>query len=105
MKNDNCIGRGSYGAVYKGSYQGTPAAVKIIPIGDSSVMTNEFLIPLRLSHPHIVRMMAVAKSKTQILIANEYIHGANLHQVLYKDTPIKYIRLPCEIQLEKWITQ
>ncbi|XP_041954785.1 uncharacterized protein LOC121713843 isoform X2 [Alosa sapidissima] len=89
VNNDNCIGRGSYGAVYKGSYQGTPAAVKIIPIGDSSVITNEFLIPLRLSHPHIVRMMAVAKSETQILIANEYIHGANLHQVLYKGTSIK----------------
>ncbi|XP_062398153.1 uncharacterized protein LOC134088247 isoform X2 [Sardina pilchardus] len=90
VNNDNCIGRGSYGTVYKGSYLGTPAAVKIIPIGDSSVITNEFLIPLRLSHPHIVRMMAVAKSETQILIANEYIQGADLNQVLHKDTPIKY---------------
>ncbi|XP_076147617.1 GTPase IMAP family member 8-like isoform X2 [Alosa pseudoharengus] len=86
---NNLIGRGSYGAVYRGSYQGTPAAVKVMPIGDSSVITNEFLIPLRLSHPNIVRMMAVAKSETQILIANEYIHGANLQQVLYKDTPFK----------------
>ncbi|XP_062397838.1 microtubule-actin cross-linking factor 1-like isoform X2 [Sardina pilchardus] len=87
---NNCIGRGSYGTVYKGSYLGTPAAVKVIPIGDSSVITNEFLIPLRLSHPHIVRMMAVAKSETQILIANEYIQGADLNKVIYKDTPIKF---------------
>ncbi|XP_076157266.1 uncharacterized protein LOC143140340 isoform X2 [Alosa pseudoharengus] len=85
----NCIGSGSYGEVYKGSYQETPAAVKIIPIRDSSVITNEFLIPLRLSHPNIVRMMAVAKSETKILIANEYIQGANLNQVIYKDIPIK----------------
>ncbi|XP_062394002.1 uncharacterized protein LOC134082355 isoform X2 [Sardina pilchardus] len=113
----NCIGRGSYGTVYKGSYQGTPAAVKTMPIGDSSVITNEFLVPLvklrtipfesffvsitlpniqdalgairRLSHPHIVRMMAVAKSETQILIANQYIHGANLQQVLSRDHPSK----------------
>ncbi|XP_062398690.1 uncharacterized protein LOC134088643 [Sardina pilchardus] len=84
-----CIGHGSYGKVHRGSYQGTPAAVKIIPIGDNPVTTNEFTIPGRLSHPNIVRMLAVVKSETQILIANEYIHGANLQQVLYADTSIK----------------
>ncbi|KAL2092638.1 hypothetical protein ACEWY4_012436 [Coilia grayii] len=84
-----CIGYGSYGTVYKGSYQGTPAAVKVITTGHNPGITNEFIIPWRLSHPNIVRMMAVAKSEAQILIANEYIHGANLHQVLHTDTPIK----------------
>ncbi|XP_062398697.1 GTPase IMAP family member 8-like isoform X2 [Sardina pilchardus] len=84
-----CIGHGSYGTVHMGSYQGTPAAIKIIPVGDNPVTTNEFIIPGRLSHPNVVRMMAVAKSETQILIANEYIHGANLHQILHTDTPIK----------------
>ncbi|XP_041956876.1 GTPase IMAP family member 8-like isoform X3 [Alosa sapidissima] len=88
-----CIGHGSYGKVYRGSYQGTPAAVKIIPTGDNSVTTNEFIIPGRLSHSNIVRILAVAKSETQILIANEYIHGANLQQILFTDTPI-------ELQLE-----
>ncbi|XP_041932582.1 probable LRR receptor-like serine/threonine-protein kinase RPK1 [Alosa sapidissima] len=34
-------------------------------------------------------MMAVAKSETNILIANEYIQGADLNQVIYKDIPIK----------------
>ncbi|XP_063051868.1 uncharacterized protein LOC134446429 [Engraulis encrasicolus] len=84
-----CIGKGSYGVVYRGSYQGTPAAVKIITTGNNPAVTNEFIIPWRLSHPNIVRMMAVAKSETQILIANEYIHGANLQEVLHTDTPIK----------------
>ncbi|KAL2092651.1 hypothetical protein ACEWY4_012449 [Coilia grayii] len=84
-----CIGYGSYGTVYKGAYQGTPAAVKIVTTGHNPGITNEFIIPWRLSHPNIVRMMAVAKSEAQILIANEYIHGANLHQVLHTDTPIK----------------
>ncbi|XP_076127006.1 uncharacterized protein LOC143106561 [Alosa pseudoharengus] len=84
-----CIGHGSYGKVHRGSYQGTPVAVKIIPIGNNPVTKNEFLIPGRLSHPNIVRMVAVAQSETQILIANEYIHGANLQQVLFTDTPNK----------------
>ncbi|XP_031414674.2 cAMP-dependent protein kinase type 1-like [Clupea harengus] len=86
---DECIGRGSYGTVYRGSYQGTPAAVKMIEIRDNPRTTNEFIIPWRLSHPNIVRMIAVARSETHVLIANQYIHGANLQEVLYKDTPIK----------------
>ncbi|XP_062399831.1 uncharacterized protein LOC134089404 [Sardina pilchardus] len=90
----NRIGRGAYGAVYTGSYQETPAAIKIIPIEDGLHIANEFLIPLHLSHPHIVRMMAVAKSETQILIANEYIHGANLQEILYKKNT------PLQLQLE-----
>ena len=42
---DERIGRGSYGTVYRGSYQGTPAAVKMMEIGDNPVTTNEFIIP------------------------------------------------------------
>ncbi|XP_062386454.1 uncharacterized protein LOC134074663 [Sardina pilchardus] len=84
-----CIGQGAYGKVYRGSYQGTAAAVKILAVGDNPVKTNEFMVALHLSHPNIVWMMAVATSETQILIANEYIHGANLQQVVYTDTPIQ----------------
>lgn len=46
VNQEESIGRGSYGSVYRGSYQGTPAAVKIIPIGDNKMTTNEFLIPM-----------------------------------------------------------
>ena len=42
---DERIGRGSYGTVYRGSYQGTPAAVKMMEIGDNPVTTNELIIP------------------------------------------------------------
>lgn len=40
-----CIGEGSYGVVYKGTYQGTPAAVKIIGIPDNPAAINEFTAP------------------------------------------------------------
>ncbi|MGH0152152.1 UNVERIFIED_CONTAM: hypothetical protein FKN15_053524 [Acipenser sinensis] len=44
----------------------------------------------RLCHPNIVQFMAAEKTETYLLIANEYIHGASLHIVLYqKDYPIK----------------
>ncbi|XP_063078271.1 interferon-induced, double-stranded RNA-activated protein kinase-like [Engraulis encrasicolus] len=87
-----CIGRGGFGTVYKGSYLGTQAAVKIIkqdPRTEDRKIANEFRIPSRLSHPNIVQMMAVAKSETEILIANAYIHGADLDDVLHGDGPVK----------------
>ncbi|XP_063073822.1 uncharacterized protein LOC134464282 [Engraulis encrasicolus] len=89
VNETECIGRGSFGSVYKGSYQGQPAAVKVIQIGDNQVTTNELMIPRSLCHPNIVQMMACSISETRILIANEYIDGPNLHNILHRVTPVK----------------
>ncbi|XP_063049099.1 uncharacterized protein LOC134443094 [Engraulis encrasicolus] len=89
VNETECIGRGSFGSVYKGSYQGQPAAVKVIQIGDNQVTTNELMIPRRLCHPNIVKMMACSRSETRIVIANEYIDGPNLHNILHSVTPVK----------------
>ncbi|XP_063073900.1 uncharacterized protein LOC134464369 [Engraulis encrasicolus] len=43
-KKTDCIGKGSFGSVYKGSYQGKPAAVKVIDTEGNPVNTNEFMI-------------------------------------------------------------
>ncbi|XP_042560170.1 GTPase IMAP family member 4-like [Clupea harengus] len=45
VNDDELIGCGSYGTVYRGSYQGTPAAVKKIKIGNNPGTTNELIIP------------------------------------------------------------
>ncbi|XP_058852671.1 uncharacterized protein LOC131732520 [Acipenser ruthenus] len=83
---DYVIGSGNFGTVYRGSYQGTVAAIKKIPIqGSLNDITHEILVCTRLSHPHIARVMAVSKTDRAILIANEYIHGASLEKVLHGD--------------------
>ncbi|XP_058885954.1 uncharacterized protein LOC117405556 isoform X2 [Acipenser ruthenus] len=83
---DYVIGSGNFGTVYRGSYQGTVAAIKKIPIqGSLNDITHEILVCTRLSHPHISRVMAVSKTDRAILIANEYIHGASLEKVLHGD--------------------
>ncbi|XP_028652089.2 proto-oncogene serine/threonine-protein kinase mos-like [Erpetoichthys calabaricus] len=87
---DLAVGSGSFGTVYFGSYQGTPAAVKKIPVDDSNDFLHEILVCLRLSHPNIVRFLAATKKDQYILIANEYVHGASLHVVLHSaDSPVK----------------
>ncbi|MGH0165996.1 UNVERIFIED_CONTAM: hypothetical protein FKN15_064260 [Acipenser sinensis] len=44
FKTESVVGSGSFGTVYRGSYQGTPAAVKKIPMEDNSDFMNELLV-------------------------------------------------------------
>ncbi|XP_019222446.1 serine/threonine-protein kinase mos-like isoform X1 [Oreochromis niloticus] len=87
---DNLLGEGTFGKVYRGSFHGTPAAVKRIVCGqqgmEDSDIHHEINVSLRLSHPNIVRLMAVARTESCFLLAAEYIHGATLQQVLHTDS-------------------
>ncbi|XP_034540213.1 uncharacterized protein LOC117813197 [Notolabrus celidotus] len=79
---DDPLGEGTLGKVYRGSFQGTPAAVKKIALSsggtDSRDIQHEINVSLRLSHPNIVRLMAVARTESCYLLATEYVHGASL---------------------------
>ncbi|KAL3976512.1 low-density lipoprotein receptor-related protein 1 (alpha-2-macroglobulin receptor) [Sarotherodon galilaeus] len=87
---DNLLGEGTFGKVYRGSFHGTPSAVKRIMCGqqgmEDSDIHHEINVSLRLSHPNIVRLMAVARTESCFLLAAEYIHGATLQQVLHTDS-------------------
>ncbi|XP_057202327.1 serine/threonine-protein kinase D2-like [Triplophysa rosa] len=85
----NLLGEGTFGKVYLGSFQGTPAAIKRIPYGIAGLqdqdIQHEILVSMRLSHPNIVRLMAAAHTENTFLLANEYIHGTTLDNVLHSD--------------------
>ncbi|XP_056620745.1 uncharacterized protein LOC130434548 [Triplophysa dalaica] len=85
----NMLGEGTFGKVYRGSFQGTPAAIKRIPYGIAGLqdqdIQHEILVAMRLSHPNIVRLMAAAHTENTFLLANEYIHGTTLDNVLHSD--------------------
>lgn len=79
------LGMGSFGTVYKGSYQGTASAVKKLDLEDEDLsgIMHEIQVSMRLHHPHIVKLMAATKTDQHILLATEYIHGANLDRILH----------------------
>ncbi|XP_068102775.1 serine/threonine-protein kinase Nek7-like [Hyperolius riggenbachi] len=87
------LGAGSFGTVYKGSYQGTPAAVKKIVCSneDFNDIFLEIQVSISLNHTHIVKLMAAARTDTHILLANEYIHGDNLERILHSPNSIVQI--------------
>ncbi|KAL2084216.1 hypothetical protein ACEWY4_019734 [Coilia grayii] len=47
-------------------------------------------------------MMAVSRKEHQILIVHEYIHGANLHQILHRKCPIKISERTKTAYLTDW---
>lgn len=89
FKEENLLGEGAFGRVYRGYFQGTPAAIKKILYGTAGLpdqdIQHEILVSLRLSHPNIVRLMAAARTDNAFLLANEYIHGTTLEDALHND--------------------
>ncbi|XP_051790517.1 uncharacterized protein LOC114662282 [Erpetoichthys calabaricus] len=90
---DQVLGIGGSGTVYYGSYLGTPAAIKKIANKDFSVLVKrEISICMGLSHPHIVKLMAVCSTDEAYLIASEYIEGASLDKVLHQNVDFQLTR-------------
>lgn len=55
-----CLGSGHFSHVYEGTFQGRPAAIKVIERGNSRSVENEVRVLLRLrDRPHIVQLWMV----------------------------------------------
>eukprot|EP00929_Paragymnodinium_shiwhaense_P048092 TRINITY_DN24369_c0_g2_i1.p1 TRINITY_DN24369_c0_g2~~TRINITY_DN24369_c0_g2_i1.p1 ORF type:complete len:873 (-),score=130.84 TRINITY_DN24369_c0_g2_i1:287-2905(-) len=82
------IGKGGYGAVYRGQVDGAAAALKVSQDGTATVdhiSANELRTIRRLRHPNIVLFLGCtfSEDKTMIL-AFEYVDGETLHSFVSK---------------------
>ena len=86
---DDIIGEGGFGKVYRGSWEGTEVAIKEIKTNvrgrsqQEVFMRKEIQIHSRIRHPNIVQIMAVANTNQSVLIISEYIQGPNLEEVIF----------------------
>ncbi|XP_076905179.1 serine/threonine-protein kinase 52-like [Bidens hawaiensis] len=91
------IGRGSFGVVHKGSYQGQTVAVKVLDFGNTRVtkammecMKNDFMkeacLWQSLDHPNVTKMIGATMSmKTNCCIVSEFVKGGSLRSYLFKN--------------------
>ncbi|XP_073524046.1 uncharacterized protein [Phyllobates terribilis] len=91
--DESCVlGKGGFGTVYKGSFNGTTAAIKKV-ICDENMRKHillEVVVTMKLQHPNIVKCLGATEKDGIILLVLEYIPGANLHDVLHnQECPIK----------------
>ena len=80
------LGRGSFGEVWKGEYQGTPVAIKQLYEVDNTEMEKYFARELdaltRLNHPYIVQLLGMARTTDHIFIVTEFVENGDLHSKL-----------------------
>ena len=101
------IGRGSYGAVHKGSFKDKVVALKKIPVPCGTnlkemIAGNREIAALRyhyalmpymcsvlchvhrmLKHPNIVLFIGYASSETELVLIMEFIDGTNFHHLIF----------------------
>eukprot|EP00210_Caulerpa_lentillifera_P007300 g6978.t1 len=80
---------GSYGEVFKGTWNGTDVAVKKLLEQDvSSVMLEEFLsevkIMKRLRHPNVLLFMGACMQPPNLAIVTEFLPRGSLYKLLHK---------------------
>lgn len=89
------IGRGSWGIVAEGVDRSTggPVAIKRLreDVADADVrryFLREIDVAARLSHPHIVRTLAVARDGEPLFLAMERVHGEDLEHRVGRSGPL-----------------
>ena len=78
ISNDDVLGTGGYGAVYKGEHNGNAVAVKAmfgsgdskmkIPESASNMMRREAMIMCSLNHPNILRVIGIVPARGWIVM-------------------------------------
>lgn len=86
--SSNIIGKGNFGVVCSGVYQGNVAvAVKVLQKGDRhSASEDEFVeeakMLMKLNHEHIVRLIGVSCSTRPFFLVTEYVQSGSLRKCL-----------------------
>ncbi|KAL7743496.1 hypothetical protein ACLKA6_018632 [Drosophila palustris] len=91
IKNENIIGEGTYGTVYKGKFNGEDAAIKEINILNNVEVKREKNILDDITHEHIISIIAETSEspRSKIYLILEYMDGDTLYKLVH-DKAKKY---------------
>ena len=84
---DRVIGEGSFGAVYRGSYQGQPAAIKTLKAMNESALSDfvrEIDMLGRLRNPYVLTFFGAVITHDKLCMVTEYMALGSLGAVLKK---------------------
>ncbi|KAI5078424.1 hypothetical protein GOP47_0006713 [Adiantum capillus-veneris] len=90
FSEENFLGEGTYGAVYKANIQDQTVAVKKLDTSHSTFPNaekmTEFISSLsRLHHPNITQLVGYCLEHGQCLLVHEYFEKGTLHDILHSD--------------------
>ena len=91
---DECLGRGGFGCVYKGQYNGSDVAVKSISLVQKhKYILREIWMVDKARHPNIVTFMAVCITQYHAHLVFELFEGHSLRKVLFNEEVKKDFKL------------
>eukprot|EP01119_Soliformovum_irregulare_P013349 TRINITY_DN3535_c0_g1_i7.p1 TRINITY_DN3535_c0_g1~~TRINITY_DN3535_c0_g1_i7.p1 ORF type:complete len:163 (+),score=16.79 TRINITY_DN3535_c0_g1_i7:686-1174(+) len=94
------LGSGAFGKVYRGTWNGTPVAIKQLQdqpgIDVAAGFKAEFESMVALRHPNIVMLLGVITEPLSIVM--EFVEGQSLEQLIHKSGG--YDQLPISRRLE-----
>jgi predicted Ser/Thr protein kinase len=87
------LGEGSYGVVFKGTWQHTEVAIKQLKLAEpSQEATDEFQrevkVMVQLNHPHIIHLYGVCTDQIPPCMVMEYMPRGSLYHVLGSKLPL-----------------
>jgi serine/threonine protein kinase len=96
------IGSGSFGSVYKGSYLGTPVAIKKIAKSEDLKQELDIFVQreqamTKYSHPHLVQFIGVSSHDVYLYLVTEYVPGGDLRR--YLKNPLTEIPWKLRVQI------
>lgn len=89
-KQDECIGVGAFGAVYRGTWLGTPVVVKFMGYEadggayDLDMFQHELRVWYPLNHPHVVKLFGASHIGKRFFVC-EYASNGSLRDFLERD--------------------
>lgn len=97
LKQNECLGTGGFGAVYRGYFKGQEVAIKKLFCEDGGNISNmqleelekEVLALRSLSHGRLVSFIGACLRPPDLCIVTEFMAGGSLHHLLHKaKTPL-----------------
>ncbi|KAL5712993.1 hypothetical protein ACHQM5_015112 [Ranunculus cassubicifolius] len=94
FSEENKLGQGGFGTVYKGILDGEEIAVKRLSknsVQGVNEFTNEVLLISKLQHRNLVRILGYCTEGEEMILIYEYMHNNSLDSFLFDETKIQVL--------------